>query len=260
MPELELIYPGFWAKAMWPALHENAHMVFGISTVTLIRTSKLILFDTGHFGTRVFLMGRLKQLGVNPDDIDIVVLSHLHWDHVLNAELFPKSTFVVHRVVPNILKHPPAQDWAHCDISGFLSRVRMHLAEDGEELASGVQVIETPGHTLADLSLVVNTGPEKVVVCGDAITHAWSFGGGAPRSVFGETSDAAQSFRRIAEAGSVIYPGHGVPFEHRDGRVRLRPPSQIEITAMEWFSPGADAVCTFGVPEEPAEVISPRRG
>ena len=41
---------------------------------------KTILFDTG--GSSVILLGNMKLLGINPKDIDVVVLSHIHGDHV----------------------------------------------------------------------------------------------------------------------------------------------------------------------------------
>jgi len=46
----------------------------------LVENEKKVLFDTGWDGT--ILLSNLKALGINPKDIDIVVLSHDHWDHI----------------------------------------------------------------------------------------------------------------------------------------------------------------------------------
>ena len=57
--------------------------------VTLIEGTKRILVDVAHNGRRQLLMDKLAERGLTPDDIDYVFLTHAHWDHVLNIDLFP---------------------------------------------------------------------------------------------------------------------------------------------------------------------------
>lgn len=39
----------------------------------------------------------LKKAGVNPEEVELVIMTHLHWDHCYNTELFPNATFVVQK-------------------------------------------------------------------------------------------------------------------------------------------------------------------
>src|SRR5262249_18396055 len=83
-------------------------------TCYVIRTSDaVILFDTGvspravpgllrtdplaRFTEEDLLVHRLDSLGLEPNDIDIVVLSHLHFDHAGGADIFPSSELVVQK-------------------------------------------------------------------------------------------------------------------------------------------------------------------
>src|SRR5581483_5942504 len=62
----------------------------GFCGVTLVQGGgKKILVDTAHIGRRQLLVQRLKEMGLSPRDIDVVVLTHAHWDHSLNMDLFP---------------------------------------------------------------------------------------------------------------------------------------------------------------------------
>jgi len=80
----------------------------------LIRAADaILLFDTGlspravpglmrndpmaRFTTSDLLANRLDALGLEPDNVDLVVISHLHYDHAGGAQLFPKSELVVQR-------------------------------------------------------------------------------------------------------------------------------------------------------------------
>ncbi len=63
----------------------------GYSTNSLLRVGNHnILIDTGPSSRRPFLVKALKAHGLETDDIDIVILTHMHWDHCQNTDLFTK--------------------------------------------------------------------------------------------------------------------------------------------------------------------------
>ncbi|MEM0156298.1 MAG: MBL fold metallo-hydrolase, partial [Thermoplasmataceae archaeon] len=66
----------------------------GASAVTLVEDDKRILVDTGHFGNRDVLVQKLSELKIKPSEIDVIVLTHLNWDHCLNTDLFESSEIV----------------------------------------------------------------------------------------------------------------------------------------------------------------------
>src|SRR3974390_1959921 len=62
------------------------------------RSGKLtrILVDPAHVGRRTFLLEALASRGLGPRDIDMVVLTHAHWDHVQNIDVFDHAPLLVH--------------------------------------------------------------------------------------------------------------------------------------------------------------------
>src|SRR5947209_8367844 len=111
------------------------------------------------------VVARLASLGLRPDEISIVVNSHLHFDHAGNNGAFPKATFVVQAEHLAFAKGKPNFPGVYWDIPeltyvGALGRSRV---------ARGVEVVPTPGHAPGHQSLVVDL-PEtgRVVLTGDA--------------------------------------------------------------------------------------------
>ena len=111
------------------------------------------------------VVARLASLGVRPDEVTIVVNSHLHFDHAGNNGAFPKATFIVQGDHLAFAKGKPNFPGVYWDIPELTympvaGRVRV---------ASGLEVVPTPGHAPGHQSLVVDL-PEtgRVVLCGDA--------------------------------------------------------------------------------------------
>jgi glyoxylase-like metal-dependent hydrolase (beta-lactamase superfamily II) len=131
----------------------------------LLRTDRLARFtdDDG-------LAHRLERLGLTPDNVDLVVLSHLHYDHAGGAELFRNSELIVQKDEYSYA-HYPASFFAgfyyrkNFDLPGY----RWRLLDGDTELAPGVTTLRTDGHTPGHQSLMVElpeTGP--VILAADA--------------------------------------------------------------------------------------------
>ena len=108
---------------------------------------------------------RLAGLGVSPDDVAIVVNSHLHFDHAGNNGAFPKATFVVQAEHLAFAKGKPNFPGVYWDIP----ELTYVGAAGRSRVARGVEVVPTPGHAPGHQSLVVDL-PEtgRVVLTGDA--------------------------------------------------------------------------------------------
>jgi glyoxylase-like metal-dependent hydrolase (beta-lactamase superfamily II) len=113
------------------------------------------------------LLDELARVGVRPEEIDVVIHTHLHVDHVGWDGAFPNARYVVHE-----------DDWAFFMSEDSLAE-RPHLRAKvqplanvervtGEtEVAKGVLVFPTPGHTPGHISVRVGS----TVVLGDAVVH-----------------------------------------------------------------------------------------
>jgi N-acyl homoserine lactone hydrolase len=226
MPEIDLILEG------WSVNLDQGNAAF--CGVTLIRgATKTILVDVAHVGRRSLLIENLAKAGLTPADIDTVVLSHSHWDHILNADVFKNAEFLLHPNEIEYAKAPHPKDWATPEYTwSVLERCNIREVREGDLLDEGIRVIATPGHTRGSISLVVDQPDGSVAVCGDALPNATTALAGYPYLIFWDEEDAKTSARKILDAAEVLYPGHDRPFRISGGRVSyLQAPSTITVTA-----------------------------
>ncbi|WP_284742273.1 MBL fold metallo-hydrolase [Amycolatopsis sp. RTGN1] len=168
--------------------------------------ARRILFDCGHAGRRRALLRALGDRGLAPRDVDVLVLSHAHWDHVQNADLFA-----------DVLIHP-AEDLAPQGnpftppwTAAVLGGVSVHAAADGLELAPGVTVTSLPGHTAGSIGLTVATAAGTALLTGDAVPSAGALRRGRCSSAVDEVA-AAESMALVRSRADLVYPGHDRPF------------------------------------------------
>ena len=111
---------------------------------------------------------QLELVGVRPDQIDYVVNSHLHFDHCSSNKKFPNATFVLstselrHAFVPDPWERL-GYDRDLVDMPG----AKLELLDLGNyhyDVVPGVTLIETPGHSIGHLSLVVKLGTQAPLV------------------------------------------------------------------------------------------------
>jgi glyoxylase-like metal-dependent hydrolase (beta-lactamase superfamily II) len=188
----------------------------GFCGVYLIRSGPAaILFDLGHAGRRRALLRSLARLGVEPGDVSALVVSHTHYDHVQNVDLFPRAVCCLHpaELAPGTddLARPP---WTRLLFQGR----EVRAVGDGDEVAAGVRVLHLPGHTAGSIGLAAETERGVAVCTGDALSSAGALRAGVPPVVTGDPALARSSLRRAAALAEVIYPGHDAPFLTVNGR------------------------------------------
>jgi glyoxylase-like metal-dependent hydrolase (beta-lactamase superfamily II) len=127
------------------------------------------------------IAGRLRQRGVDPESVDTVILTHLHFDHVGGATFrddsgthatFPRARHVVQRTELRDARSPHERNRASYFSENIDPLVKDGLFEevDGErEVAPGVRVVPTPGHTEGHQSVLVEAGDRAAFFCGDVI-------------------------------------------------------------------------------------------
>ncbi|MDR2393815.1 MAG: MBL fold metallo-hydrolase [Treponema sp.] len=139
----------------------------------LIRSpDRIILVDTG-FGGKVF--EHLKTLGIDPSQVDAVLLTHMHPDHIggLQREgkaLFPRAAVYLAQQKKAYWTETAAHHGAVAALAPYGSRVRTFLPnpiEAAEELLPGVRVIAAFGHTPGHTLYQVASQGQKLLIWGD---------------------------------------------------------------------------------------------
>jgi glyoxylase-like metal-dependent hydrolase (beta-lactamase superfamily II) len=187
-----------------------------MGTVVLVQTEhKRLLIDTGAFSARRVLMNQLSAVGVAPDAIDMVLLTHLHHDHCANIDLFSKAQFVLSE-----------KEWHYanrqCDIHVQKPMIqllhqynRRMIREDGALIVEGIRALKTPGHTPGELTFMLEDGGKCIAVTGDAVKNRQELAGGNIAMTYDEALSRS-SISRIRALADYVIPGHDVMLDVSD--------------------------------------------
>jgi glyoxylase-like metal-dependent hydrolase (beta-lactamase superfamily II) len=239
MATVDILLPGMQFNTDWglPAF----------CTVLLVRSDgKNIVVDTAHVGRRVRLEERLADFDLKPADIDTVVMTHAHWDHAQNFDLFPNAPMLLHPKERKYAQKPHVNDWATPQWTG--AAMETHKIEEvveGDEIAKGVTVIEMPGHSPGSIGLLVDTEDGIAGPTGDALHFASIALTGKNPLVFWNETEANDSIKKMVAAADILYPGHDRPFRLVNGEIEYTASFQLNITGVTAETEGV----TFETPE-----------
>ncbi len=159
-------------------------------TVSLIRDAdRIVIVDPGMVADRELILRPLRELGVRPDEVTDIVVSHHHLDHTVNIALFPPVR--VHDF-----------QWI---VEGDVITRR---AAEGVHLSPSIRLHATPGHTPQDITTLVGTADDTV-----ALTHLWWTEEGPADDPYSHDREEFRRQReRVLDLATLIVPGHGAPF------------------------------------------------
>ncbi|MBI2543326.1 MAG: MBL fold metallo-hydrolase [Candidatus Aenigmarchaeota archaeon] len=186
MAEVKILFEGY-------SKEENGK-VRANCTITLIKSEKNVLVDTGVPGDAEKIIAKLKEEGLTHEDIDIVVYTHGHPDHIGNVGMFPSAKII-----------------SFGDVN---YRDEFEFFEYNYKINDEIEVIKTPGHTAYDISVIVKILEGIVVVSGDCfenendneeteLSKPWSH----------DWESHLKSRKKILELADYIVPGHGKMFK-----------------------------------------------
>ena len=196
------------------ALTENHLPTANVSldqNVLMVNTgNQLVLIDTGLGAFKMMgndsgrLLSNLKAAGINPSDVDAVLLTHAHGDHCFGLLAADGS-----RVFPNAQVHITQADYdfwtdeakvSHPEIGQFVAATRKHLLpirdrmvfiKDGQEVAPGIEAIAAPGHTVGHAAFMITSQGHSICNIGD-LAHHHVISVETPRKAFGYDTDGKQ--------------------------------------------------------------------
>lgn len=209
----------------------------GINRCYVIKADGYIMVDTGPPQSGQAIENWLRAICINPQDIQLIVLTHGHADHVGSAPRIKKFTnarIALHKNDKEIFENgqvvwPSAvTTWGHVvsyivkplapifQFSG--SKVDLVIGDEGLSLVEfGIpgRIIHTPGHTPGSVSVLLETG-DAFVGCMTHNNPPFRLKPGLP--IFAEDlSQLKESWRILLDGGArMIHPGHGNSFSSRE--------------------------------------------
>ena len=111
------------------------------------------------------LEAALKKIGVRCADIDIVVVTHLHWDHCGETDLFPKAKIYVQKEELETARSPFPKLLANGYFKKMLEEIDYTIITGDKEIAKGVKIVFTPGHSYGFQSVLGRGGDEEDPDC-----------------------------------------------------------------------------------------------
>jgi N-acyl homoserine lactone hydrolase len=157
----------------------------------------------------------LRASGVSPGDVELVILTHLHWDHAGNCDLFPEASIVVQEAEVRYAIAPgrffrrgylsPESGWGLPPpyVVSNLTTVR------GEhEVAPGVTVIPAPGHTPGSQAVLVRTQGGTYCIAGDAMMTYDNLEEDMPPGYHVDVDASMHSLDLLRSRASRLLPSH----------------------------------------------------
>ena len=110
----------------------------------------------------------LARWGLTPDDIDVVIHTHLHNDHCENDYKCSHARFYVHQKELEVIHHPHPLDYRYLEdyILDVEENGQIQIITEDMEILPGISVINTPAHTLGGLSVVIQTSAGRAIITG----------------------------------------------------------------------------------------------
>lgn len=162
----------------------------------------------------------LAKVGANPKDIDIVILTHLHWDHCSNNSLFKNAAFFVQReelkyAICPLPSHALGYESITIGMTPPYINTKFEILNGDTQIVDGVSVIFAPGHTPGMQGVLVNTIHGNYFIAGDNVPlyQNWKGDGLSRRIPVSNFVNLEDYYRTVSRIESMVredfvLPGH----------------------------------------------------
>ena len=190
-----------------------------------------IIVDTGGKAETLSMLGfpakdvqspenALGKPGLKCEDIDIVVSTHLMFDHFEYAGKFKNARFVVQKDELDYACNPhPFMQYFYLPIQELLDKVNFEIVEGDREIVEGVKVLLTPGHSPGSQSVAIETEKGIALITGfccinrNFIEGVWPV---TPPGIHVNATQAYDSMLKVKEIADIIIPLHEPTFAKKE--------------------------------------------
>ena len=223
-------------KIFFPGCDESEEFWVPVTAAALSDGVHCIVVDTGHHDTnwvcrhmspatctpQEHLLTALRsELGWAPEDVDIVINTHLHFNHCGNNSKFPNARFVTHRREWAAACQPPAgqENLYLPSLYGpeAVAPERWQFVDRDTQFLDGLRLIETPGHSAGHISVLVETEEGVLCVAGDMCCTLRNLQEGIVGSSAYSPEQTTASYEKVRHLAQRVLPGHDScirPFQH----------------------------------------------
>jgi glyoxylase-like metal-dependent hydrolase (beta-lactamase superfamily II) len=179
-------------------------------------------------------LNALAMGGIDPKDVELVLLTHLHWDHAGNCDLFPEARVLVQEDELRYALAPgryfrksflsPLSGWAY---PPYLLP-NLDFVKGRQEVLPGLTVIPAPGHTPGSQAVLVQTEQGRFCIAGDAVMTYENIEKDVPPGFHLHVDDCMDSMDLLKRSADHVLPSHDYSiFEDGGVAVFPRPPDSF---------------------------------
>jgi glyoxylase-like metal-dependent hydrolase (beta-lactamase superfamily II) len=166
------------------------------------------------------IQNQLKKFGVEVKDIEILINTHLHWDHSFNNALFSKARIYTQKKEIRYAVDPLAPHWVYYESwqlgmtpRWFKAYSQMITIDGDYNLFPGIDIVTLPGHTPGFQGVLVNTAKGRCLIASDcqALFENWSGNALHKHIISGihhDMDDYYRTFAKMEKICDYILPGH----------------------------------------------------
>jgi glyoxylase-like metal-dependent hydrolase (beta-lactamase superfamily II) len=162
----------------------------------------------------------LKKVGLSPSDIDTIILTHSHWDHLDGIDQFPQATVYLQRACYRFtVEEAPEFDFFRrvgyplrrdsFSLLGLLWDGRLRILDGDGDILPGISVRQIDGHYPGLQIVIVETKRGRIVLANDAMHLRENLERDFPMGLyFGSLLEIVRGYRTIRALGGTVVPGH----------------------------------------------------
>ena len=174
--------------------------------MTLIQVAgRIIVVDPGM--EDALLLAGLHAAGVSPEAVDTVFVTPTHGDRYRSVHLLPHARILTSGPEQNAWRSRGSPD----------KEVLGRMVPTVTDVAPGVRMVLTPGHTLGSATVLVTQAGQLVAITGDAVDSIDFFARREPSHNAVDAERERRNFQLFSSISDVIVPGHGRPFRLEHG-------------------------------------------